>query len=277
MVGSISVSTEDELKAEAANFKREKEAEKKRRQRAGTIYVPVPVTTEMVQWLFDEGLLPQCKRKDLETIGEAIAEHLRRRSARIRGRTSWQDMDTYYDDRPPIDWEAGREQRRAEDLAAGLNPDHWGSPQGWDWKSPRKSGCNGRNPGFLHTMTIFSARGVEIGRAGMSKAPGTDKKIKQLSEAELKQRVAPIERKHGKLTLPDKEDAYTAAKKVGGIDYKLDQMEAEDAGYAKKVNTSDNWRLGGDDKDDRGSKIPGDVPPGTPINGENPPFSGEDT
>ena len=64
--------TEDELKAEAAKFKREQAAEKKRRLRSGTINVYVPVTPEIVQWLFDEGLLPNASAKIRRPLGRRL-------------------------------------------------------------------------------------------------------------------------------------------------------------------------------------------------------------
>ena len=76
------------LEDEAAAFTRQRrnpEAEKKARQRAGIIKVYVGVTPAMAQWLYDDGLLPKFKRNDPAAIAKAIEEHLSRRSAKIRG------------------------------------------------------------------------------------------------------------------------------------------------------------------------------------------------
>jgi hypothetical protein len=96
------------------------------------------------------------------------------------------------------------------------------------------SGRNGKWIEYLHTLSIFDARGIKIGRYKSKPLPReSDKKIKQLKYADIKKAEKEIEKEHSPLVKPDK-SIHTLASFDGEVDRRLDEIEYEKLGYAKR-------------------------------------------
>jgi hypothetical protein len=131
------------------------------------------------------------------------------------------------------EWEE-REQARAKKLdEQGPGPEVYNGPNAPEYLSEDhrgKGGVNGRNPGYLRSMTIETARGVKIGKAEVgTPLPGQDaERIMKPSRV----RLAKIEGEYGPLAPPDK-GVHTIA--TGDVDARTDQLEWEKLGYAKRA------------------------------------------
>ena len=245
--------TEDELKAEAAKFKRAKAAEKKRRQRNGGYVLSVEVhLPTLARMLLAEGLLKEGELEDVTAISAATAAHLRKheRVGRILPdqTTSFWVRDQEYE---------ARERKRAKRLdEQGPGPEYYYGPDVPDYieRYGDRRGQSGRNRAgkrvqYLRDMSI-EKRGVKIGQARVgTPLPGQKaKKIKPLAAKKVRAAVEKIEKKHGPLVPPDA-SVHTVATAEGEVDYKLDQMEWEKLGYAKRAAPS----VMDSDKDDPGN------------------------
>jgi hypothetical protein len=132
-----------------------------------------------------------------------------------------------------LEWEERRKARAKKLDEQGPGPEVYYGQWVPDYLSEDrrgKGGVNGRNVGYLRSMTIENARGVKIGRAEVgTPVPGQDaKKMKKPSRVHL----AKIEHEHGPLVPPDK-SVHTVA--TGDVGARLDQQEWEELGYAKRV------------------------------------------
>jgi hypothetical protein len=250
MVGGVRV-TEDELKAEAAKFKRAKAAEKKRRQRNGGYVLPVEVhLPTLARMLLAEGLLKEGELDDVDAISAATAAHLRKHQhvGRIlEDRTARYSYVRYERD---AEYEA-REKKRAKRLdEQGPGSEYYYGPHVPIECQGDRRGQSGLNPAgkrvqYLRNMNI-EKRGVKIGRARIgTPLPGQEaKKIKPLTAKKVRAAVEKIEKKHGPLVAPD-----TGVHTVATAEGEIDQREWEKLGYAKRAAPP----VTDSDKDDPGS------------------------
>jgi hypothetical protein len=254
------------LEDEAAAFKRAKEAEKKRRQRSGKHVLSVEVhLPSLARMLLAEGLLKEEEIEDVAAISAATAAHLRKheRAGRILSDqtphlgSERQEVDSWVHDRERPGWkeeyEAKRKKLDRRLTEQGPGPERYNGPHvSYDDPSlphPErrgKGGRNGRNPGFLDSLTIYNARGVKLGKLEHSPVRQSGKRIKQLTPAQVRAEEKKIEKKHGPLTPPDT-GVHTEASSKGEVDAKLDKEEWREMGYAERVvnqqpgNGGDDW------------------------------------
>jgi hypothetical protein len=96
------------------------------------------------------------------------------------------------------------------------------------------SGRNGKWIEYLRALSIFNIRGIKIGRYRSKPLPcDSGKKIKQLKYADIKKAEKEIEKEHGLLVEPDT-SVHTLASLEGEVDRRLDEIEFEELGYAKR-------------------------------------------
>ena len=222
------------LEEEAAAFKRNREAEKKARQRAGLKVRPIVVHDETcIPTLVAMGFLREIDGEDDAAINEAFAAFVRHycHNPKYSKRAGWETTTQIWHEE---DARSGRKAKREEQdrrhlnrldeggfSDGGIHPDH-DKPMPYvrrrgdnrpievselpRWKVDRKRGGNpdGRNHGLL-TQTIYNARGMVLGKwRGKSRTPVGYGKIGKLSDTKIRAEEKAIERKHGRLTLPDK-------------------------------------------------------------------------
>jgi hypothetical protein len=215
------------LEDEAAEFKRRKAAERKRRERRGERVINVVVhVSSLAQMLFLEGLLKESQLEDLAAIEQAAAQHFRNHQRKGRvlpdkaPRTFWgrYDMSDWIEENDPVakaGAQADKERREAEDRkrlahleeTGDLPNDYCGYTSVPDYIGQRGRGIpRQRNRGYIDGLTIHNNRGVKIGRAmvGTSVPGQSAKRIKQLKDARVRAEEKKIEKKHGRLVAKDK-------------------------------------------------------------------------
>ena len=250
---------------------REAERLKKQRQRQGYKTRPIVLQDEMhIPALVVMGFLTDAQIEDEAAINDAYAAvirhycHLTRFSSSdsaVRCLHEWAE-----ETRADPEWQEKekRHRRRLEEGGSsdlGVHTDH-DRPMPYvrrpgDNRSPkvsdlphieperRRSGRNGRNPGYLRSLVIRNARDVVIGKYESPALPRTSgKKVKQLSPAELKKR----EKEYG--PFPTDTGIHTVSMSNAEKDSRLDDLEWQERGEVKRRGRTNLDLYEGSDKEE---------------------------